>query len=326
MVPINKIRVFSPAGVNCRYSSTSSLRAQAVVRIIEPITSPLASRILPRMTACREECTALSPVLLQGFTMSKLTHVQKVVILESYRAGHTLVLLDPTMQDIRALHKLIGEGITYRSINEGVLRMYALRKENNIPTSVLLHTRPQSIAQTGTDDEDVTYNGLLLEQAAQRILSELNHTVVQVNAAPPATQGQATTYTSGFIFNIGGTVNMSGVGLASGATWTNTTATTVPALDLLVSNQANEGVEWQFEYCTNGDEPGTSPHGTCTWHVQTPQGCAYNLGDTTGTNPQQGQTPNGTFSDAVQSVQWQQPIGCVRRVIRSTFRFHFKRI
>ncbi len=40
--------------------------------------------------------------------------------------------------------------------------------------------------------------------------------IAQTDAKPPATQGQATTYTSGFSFSLGGTVNVSGKGPQAG--------------------------------------------------------------------------------------------------------------
>jgi hypothetical protein len=59
-------------------------------------------------------------------------------------------------------------------------------------------------------------------------------TVVQIDAAPAATQGETTTYQSGLNFSIGGTVNVSAkgpaAGLSLGATWVNVTQTTVPPL------------------------------------------------------------------------------------------------
>jgi hypothetical protein len=45
-----------------------------------------------------------------------------------------------------------------------------------------------------------------------RMVPSSEGTVNQLNAAPAATQGQATSYTSGFSFTIGGTVNVSGGG------------------------------------------------------------------------------------------------------------------
>jgi hypothetical protein len=144
--------------------------------------------------------------------------------------------------------------------------------------------------------------------------------IVQTDAKPPATQGQATTYTSGFMFNLGGTVNVSGkgpqAGLSAGATWNNMTATTVPPLELDLSQTDKEGAQWTFKYCTGGEEP--DPGTNCTSHVQTAKDvCRAQLGDDSGTNPQQGQTPKGAFTDAVQTALWQA--GPDTRTGRTTF-------
>jgi hypothetical protein len=137
-----------------------------------------------------------------------------------------------------------------------------------------------------------------------RMVPSSEGTVNQLNAAPAATQGQATSYTSGFSFTIGGTVNVSGGGISAGATWVNTTQTTVPPLIVAVSNTGNEGVDWTFKYCTTGLEP--DPGTDCTGHVQMVKDvCQAQLGDDSGANPQQGQTPDGKFSNAVQSAHWE---------------------
>lgn len=131
-------------------------------------------------------------------------------------------------------------------------------------------------------------------------------TVTQIDAAPAGSQGQATTYQSGFSFSIGGTVNVSGMGpsagITGGATWINTTSTTVPPLIVSARDIGNEGATWGFEYCTTGQE---ADEGTCASPVQTTSGCRNRLGDNSGTNPQLGQTPGGKFSNAVQSVHWE---------------------
>jgi hypothetical protein len=141
-----------------------------------------------------------------------------------------------------------------------------------------------------------------------RIVPPPEGTVIQTDAAPAGTQGQATSYTSGFSFQVGGVVNVSamgpGGGLSLGANWSNTTSTTVPSLIVDVSNTGNEGVDWTFKYCTTGLEP--DPGTNCTGHVQMVKDvCQAQLGDDSGTNPQQGQTPFGKFSNAVQSVYWE---------------------
>jgi hypothetical protein len=141
--------------------------------------------------------------------------------------------------------------------------------------------------------------------------------IVQLNAKPPATQGQATTYTSGFMFSLGGTVNVSGPGISAGAVWNNLTATTVPPLELALSQTDNQGANWTFKYCTTGQDPDRDTN--CTSHVQTAKDVceAAQFGDDSGTNPQQGQTPQGAFTDAVQTVLWQA--GPDTRMGRTTF-------
>ena len=66
-----------------------------------------------------------------------------------------------------------------------------------------------------------------------------------MDAAPAATQGQATTYTSGFSFTMGeggGLGPGPSGGISAGATWINTTQPTVPPLIVEVGNTGNEGV------------------------------------------------------------------------------------
>ncbi len=92
----------------------------------------------------------------------------------------------------------------------------------------------------GADFDDVCrYVGYPLSYGLT-IVPRNEGTVTQINAAPAATQGQATTYTSGFSFTIGGTVNVSAKGpsggISAGATWINTTQTTVPPLIVEVGN------------------------------------------------------------------------------------------
>src|SRR5262249_8197541 len=323
-----------------------------------------------------------SPILLQGETVSRLTATQIEGIQETYQAGYSLVLLDPTMEQITPLHALVGVGVTYRSPNAGLLEAYALRKkEDNIPATALLHTVPRRpLGPSGVTDTDVrlrqaaqwtvselshvpqvtapapqdpnqpiawqstpvqtntiaqngpggVYNTLLNVYALHRCLDNTDHyvvtaaadwtatnaqfqsagtedgtmyldsqgnlvidwqdnhqdasapncgvaslleveqricryvnyplpyrlsmtplpagTIIQIGAAPSGSQGQTTTYTSGFSFTIGGTVNVSssgpGGGISFGATWDNTTSTTVPPLIVAAGNTGNEGAFW----------------------------------------------------------------------------------
>ncbi len=101
-------------------------------------------------------------------------------------------------------------------------------------------------------------------------------------------------------------MNVSGTGpsagISAGMTWINTQVTTVPPLDLKLSQTGNQGADWTFKYCTGGDEPDAGTN--CTSHVQMAwdKVCRSQLGDNSGTNPQQGQTPHGAFTDAVQTA------------------------
>jgi hypothetical protein len=152
--------------------------------------------------------------------------------------------------------------------------------------------------------------------------------ITQIEAKPPGDQGQPTSYTSGFSFNLGGTVNVSGEGLSAGIsvglTWDNETTISVPAIEFDLSQTENEGAQWNFQYCTGGDEP--EPDTNCTNHVQTTDlgitACRGYFGDppsgtAPGNNPQDGQTPQGAFSDAAQTVLWRA--GPDTRVGTSTF-------
>lgn len=443
--------------VTCGGSDDNSppQQPQQGVRQIGSLDSAIAADILKQVNAVPFAVGQDTPILLQGKTTSSLTQSHKAELKATYQAGHTIVLLDATMEDVAALHGIVGAGLTYSSEgDEGVLA-YSLRQENHIPTATLLSKVQPSPLRTAHGDADPT--GLEDEKqayvrAADLTVSELRHrpnvsaqlprdsnqnvdwmsspvqttvfqqngpagvynttvnvyalhscekdirtglqsdyymvtaladwtatnakfqsaatelgptsmyydadndvyvvanwrddpqrtycsspsswsvnadicryinyplqydvsmvplntgSVAQTNAKPPAQQGQATTYTSGFTFNLGGTVNISGTGpsagLSAGMTWTNTTATTVPPVELDLSQTANEGAMWTYKYCTGGEEPDAG--GNCTSHVQTAKDvCRAQLGDSTGTNPQQGQKPDGAFTNAVHTALWQ---------------------
>lgn len=115
-------------------------------------------------------------------------------------------------------------------------------------------------------------------------------TVFQADAAPSSTAGKTTTYTSGFTFNITGEVNISGDdSLTASATWQNTTSTTTPPLTVDASNTDNEGAKWEFIYSPITIEGKEGPDDDCEDEL---------------TDPQNGQTPDGKFSNAVQTVVW----------------------
>jgi hypothetical protein len=155
----------------------------------------------------------------------------------------------------------------------------------------------------GNDSNICRYINYPLSYAMQMVPLNTG-TVTQTSAAPAATQGQAASYASGISFNIGGMVNVSGGGIAAGVTWNNTTTTTVPPLIVEAGLTGNQGEFWTFKYCTTGLEP--DPGTDCTSHVQMVRDvCQAQLGDpSSGTNPQQGQTPVGQFTNAVQTVYW----------------------
>jgi hypothetical protein len=426
------------------------------VRQIGDLDSVIAPEILKQVHIVPFTLHHDSPILLQATTLDRLNDQQKQELKATYRAGYTIVLLDPNMGHISALHAIIGEGVSYRSKDTGIVMAYALRRKNDIPTATLLTSLDPSPLRTPSGDPDPTglldedlalsrdvartvteltlipqvsvprqlrdangqvdwlanpiqtttfainepqgvYNTEINVYALYRCLDQTDHyavtaqadwtatnaqwqgatsadypappnptmynlvhsngrvelvvnwqsnnrtycsspgffndfadicryinyplsyelamvprtegTVTQLNAAPAATQGQSTTYESGFTFQIGGTVNVSsngpGGGISAGARWSNTTETQVPPLIVDVSNTGNQGVDWNFGYCTTGLEP--DPGTDCTHHVQMVKDvCQAQLGNDSNTDPQEGQTPAGKFSNAVQSAHWQQ--------------------
>jgi hypothetical protein len=416
------------------------------VRRIGPLDGVIAPSISKQVRVGPFNQQHDSPILLQGETLARISDRQSQEIKATYRAGYTIVLLDATMAHIKALHRIVGAGVGYRSSDTATVLAYALRREHYTPTATLLTDVDRSPLQTpggdadpvGVQDEDLAFNRVIDRTVAElarvpqavvpvqprdpagqvdwlsvpiqtttfalntpqgvyntgvnvyalhRCLDGTDHyaataqadwtatnarwqgatsegpnpsmfvdkrgnltidwqdnrtycssegafssiedvcryinypvsysltmiprsagLVTQLNAAPAATQGQQTTYTSGFSFSIGGTVNVSamgpGGGISTGATWTNTTQTTVPPLIVEVGNVGNQGVDWNFKYCTRGLEPDAGTD--CTGHVQMVDDvCQAQLGDDSGTDPQQGQTPVGKFSNAVQSAHWQ---------------------
>jgi hypothetical protein len=425
---------------------TAQSKENVTVRHIGHIHSVIALRILNEVRMAPFSLTHDSPILLHAKTMSRLHHRQRQELKATYDAGYSIVLLDATMQDIKALHGVIGVGVSYRSKDTGVLLAYGLHREHHTPTATLVTRVDHSPLQTPSGDPDPTGladEELALSRAAERTLDELRHipqvsvperphdpnqdvawqdnplqtatfaisspqgvyntpinvyalhrcldgtdhyvvtagadwtatnakwqgatsdspdpsmyldnnnqlvinwqdtrtycsspgylrafadvcryinyplsyeltmvprtegVVTQINTAPGGTQGQSASYTSGFTFSVGGTVNVSangpGGGISVGASWNNTTQTTVPFLIVDVSNTGNEGARWNFKYCTTGLEP--DPGTNCTSHVQMVKDvCQAQLGDDSGTNPQQGQTPVGKFSNASESAYWQ---------------------
>lgn len=427
--------------VECSAASEKNVTVRRIGQLHSVIVAPLSKQVRIKGLDFQHG----SPILLEGETLGELTDNQRQEIKATYRAGHAIVVLDATMANIKALHGIIGEGVSYRSKDTGTVLAYSLRREKFTPTATLLTEVGRSPLQTPLGDPEPTAiadEEQALSRVADRTLAELTHVpnpgvlgqphdpngevdwlsapvqthtfslntpqgvyntgfnvyalhrcidgtdhyavtaeadwtatnakwqgatsegpnptmtsdnsgnllvdwqdnrtycsspgffpsfedvcryinyplsysltmiplvdgaVTQLNAAPAATQGQQTSYASGFSFTIGGTVNVSamgpGGGISAGATWSNTTTTTVPALIVEVSNSGNEGVDWNFKYCTTGLEPDSGTN--CTSHVQMVSDvCRAQLGDDSGTDPQQGQTPVGKFSNAIQGARW----------------------
>ena len=123
---------------------------------------------------------------------------------------------------------------------------------------------------------------------------------IQDKASPSGDQGKSTSYSSGFSFTIGGGVNISGAGFQSGATWSQSVSTTVPALvvEAGIGNTRSESMYTNYVYCTEGDSvencvstiQATGQSGACKDYV---------IDDA-----QPGQGPNGSLSDIGQSVKW----------------------
>ncbi len=129
-------------------------------------------------------------------------------------------------------------------------------------------------------------------------------TVVQVNASPAGEQGVSSTYFSGFTFSIGGGVNISEEGGASGgiqagASWSKMVSTTVPPLLIQAGNTGNQGAFTEYLYCTEGSD-GNSCNSKMQMSSKVSGLCKdFKIGE-----PQNGQTPNGRLSDVAQSVNW----------------------
>ena len=125
----------------------------------------------------------------------------------------------------------------------------------------------------------------------------------QADAEPSATQGTASSYSTGFAFSLGGGVNISGkgpsAGFKSGVTWSEKTTVSVPPLLVKAGIAGVQGRYTDYVYCTGGTG---SKDGSCISTVQmTGSGVCvdYDVG-----KPEHGQTPSGSMGSVKQSVQW----------------------
>jgi hypothetical protein len=425
------------------------------VRQLGQLDSTIAADLIQQIKLVPFTQRQDSPIVLQGKMMSTLQPEHNNELKATYRAGHTIVLLDATMEHIAALHGIIGGGVTYDSKDVKGVMAYTLHQENRIPHARLLSQVQLSPLRTAKGEPDPTGledNKQAYKKAVEITVAELSRqpivtsptrlgentlvdwqttptqwttltqnssagvynttvnvyslhqcqpdvkgdtpdyymvtaladwtatnarfesaattlgqnsmyydenndeyvvanwhndpsltfcsshssfstaanacryinyplqysvemqplnsgTITQTEAKPPAQQGQTTSYTSGFTWTLGGTVNVNGMGpgagISAGVSWNNSTTTAVPPVELDLSQTApGEGAKWTYRYCTTGLEPDAG--GNCTNHVQmVKDGCQAQLGDLLGTNPQQGQTSKGAFSDAVHTALWQ---------------------
>ena len=433
----------------------AQLSTNPQVRQLGQLDSTIAADITQQIKLVPFTLRQDSPIVLQGKMTSTLDQEHNDELKATYRSGHTIVLLDATMEHIAALHGIIGAGITYDSKDANGVMAYSLHQKHRIPHARLLSQVQLSPLRTAKGEPDPTglednkqdykkaveitvaelsrlpivtstappggntnvdwqttptqwttltqnssagvYNTTVsvysLHQCEQDVnrdtpdyymvtaladwtatnakfqsaatglgptsmyydenndeyvvanwqddpqlnycsspssgtteadicryinyplqysveMQPLNSgTITQIEAKPPAQQGQATSYTSGFSWSLGGTVNVNGMGpgagISAGVSWNNSTTTTVPPVELDLSQTASgEGAKWTYRYCTTGHE--ADPNSNCTNHVQmTRDVCIAQLGDFSGTNPQQGQTSKGAFSDAVHTALWQ---------------------
>ncbi|MCP4465725.1 MAG: hypothetical protein GY813_03105 [Halieaceae bacterium] len=125
----------------------------------------------------------------------------------------------------------------------------------------------------------------------------------QADAEPSATQGTASSYSTGFAFSLSGNVNISGkgpaAGLQVGMTWSEKTTVSVPPLLVKAGIAGTQGRYTDYVYCTG--DTGESD-GNCISTVQmTGSGVCvdYDVGE-----PEDGQKPSGSMSSIAQSVQW----------------------
>src|SRR3954453_19765799 len=158
----------------CSAASTENV----TVRHIGHIHSSIALRILSQVHIVPLSFQHDSPILLQGKTILRLHERHKHELKATYRAGHSIVLLDATLGHIQALHAIIGEGVSYRSKDTGTVLAYALRRENFTPTATLLTSVDPSPLQTPSGDPDPTGlqdQELALSRVVDRTVAELTH-------------------------------------------------------------------------------------------------------------------------------------------------------
>lgn len=154
--------------------SAASKESVAVRRIghLDSVIAPAISRQV-RVGSFNQQHD--SEILLQGETLVQLGDKQSQEVKATYRAGYTIVLLDATMAHIKALHRINGEGVSYRSNDTGRVLAYAVRRENYTPRATLLTDVDRSPLQTasgdtdpvGLQDEDLAFNRIVERTVAE---------------------------------------------------------------------------------------------------------------------------------------------------------------
>src|SRR5262249_23626476 len=81
---------------------------------------------------------------------------------------------------IFVLHGILGEGVTYRSQNMGVVMAYALRREHHIPTATLVPYVDRSPLRTPSGEPDPTG----LQDEAQALNRAVDRTVTELRQPP----------------------------------------------------------------------------------------------------------------------------------------------
>ena len=143
-----------------------SQNCPTAVRQIGPLDSIIADDIMQQVNVVPFTAGHHTPILLQGKMLSGLRKREKKSLKRTYRAGHTIVLLDATMEHVAALHGIIKDGVISSSKDgEGVLA-YSLRQENHIPTAILLSNVHRSPLRTALGEPDPT--GLQDEEQARK--------------------------------------------------------------------------------------------------------------------------------------------------------------
>jgi hypothetical protein len=170
-------------------------------------------------------------------------------VIYDYYMVTTLADWTPTQAKFQSAATELGDDSMYLFVNTGTFppsAYYVVANWQDDPTL----TYCSSPSSAGSNADICRYINYPLQYEVQMVPQSTAtgiNGVSQQDAKPPGSQGQATTYQSGFTFSLGGTVNVSGsgpgAGISAGVTWNNTTSTTVPAIEFDLSQTGNEGAK-----------------------------------------------------------------------------------